>query len=212
MPGVGEKTAARLITTYGDLDGIYAHLDELTPKLRQSLADARGRRCGPTPWPSRWSATSTVDVDPDDAAIGGWDPEELRRLFDFLEFRTLWDRFLDATGGDEGNPSPGRVGAALEMRSSRSSGRRPRGLHAPHRLAGGGRPLAVAGAWEGRQGRSALAGLAFAAATARPRTRSSVVWLGDALLGRTPSVRAALGWPSRRRRGRRRRPTMPRPS
>ena len=37
VPGVGEKTAARLISTYGDLDGVYAHLDELTPRLRDSL-------------------------------------------------------------------------------------------------------------------------------------------------------------------------------
>ena len=31
VPGVGEKTAARLIATYGTLEGIYEHLDELTP-------------------------------------------------------------------------------------------------------------------------------------------------------------------------------------
>jgi DNA polymerase-1 len=39
VPGVGEKTAARLITTHGGLDGVFSHLDELTPKLRQSLTD-----------------------------------------------------------------------------------------------------------------------------------------------------------------------------
>ena len=38
VPGVGEKTAAKLLTKYGDLDGIFAHLDELTPKLRENLA------------------------------------------------------------------------------------------------------------------------------------------------------------------------------
>ena len=46
VPGVGEKTAAKLINTYGDLDGIFAHLDELTPKLRQSLADSEAESCG----------------------------------------------------------------------------------------------------------------------------------------------------------------------
>src|SRR5207253_2822837 len=40
VPGVGEKTAAKLINTYGDLDGIFSHLDELSPKLRQNLAAA----------------------------------------------------------------------------------------------------------------------------------------------------------------------------
>ena len=38
IPGVGEKTAAKLLTKYGDLDGIFEHLDEQTPKLRENLA------------------------------------------------------------------------------------------------------------------------------------------------------------------------------
>ena len=38
VPGVGEKTAAKLVNAYGDLDGIFAHVDEQTPKLRQNLA------------------------------------------------------------------------------------------------------------------------------------------------------------------------------
>ena len=37
VPGVGEKTAAKLITTYGGIDGIFEHLDEQTPKLRENL-------------------------------------------------------------------------------------------------------------------------------------------------------------------------------
>ena len=41
VPGVGEKTAAKLISTYGGLDGIFAHLDELTLKLRASLASPK---------------------------------------------------------------------------------------------------------------------------------------------------------------------------
>src|ERR1700759_5471432 len=51
VAGVGEKTAARLINTYQDIDGIYAHLDELTPKLRQSLGDseATGRQNAAAP-------------------------------------------------------------------------------------------------------------------------------------------------------------------
>src|SRR3954452_15171998 len=39
VPGVGEKTAAKLINDYGDLDAIFANLDKLTPKLRQNMAD-----------------------------------------------------------------------------------------------------------------------------------------------------------------------------
>src|SRR3954452_16107791 len=43
VPGVGEKTAAKLINQYGDLDGVFSHLDELIPKLRQNLADHEER-------------------------------------------------------------------------------------------------------------------------------------------------------------------------
>ena len=39
VPGVGEKTAAKLINTYGGLDGIFAHVDEQTPKLRENLTE-----------------------------------------------------------------------------------------------------------------------------------------------------------------------------
>src|SRR5207248_3102891 len=39
VPGVGEKTAAKLITKYGGIDGIYEHLDEQTPKLRSNSSE-----------------------------------------------------------------------------------------------------------------------------------------------------------------------------
>src|SRR6188474_1806590 len=35
VPGVGEKTAAKLINEHGGLDGIFANLDRCTPKLRE---------------------------------------------------------------------------------------------------------------------------------------------------------------------------------
>ena len=43
VPGIGEKTAAKLVTTYGNLEGIFEHLDELPPKQRQNLGEARDR-------------------------------------------------------------------------------------------------------------------------------------------------------------------------
>ncbi len=43
VDGVGEKTAAKLINSYGGLQGIYANVDAQTPKLRQNLAEAQQR-------------------------------------------------------------------------------------------------------------------------------------------------------------------------
>ena len=45
VPGIGEKTAASLLATYSDLDGIEAAADDpssdLRPRIRQSLLDSR---------------------------------------------------------------------------------------------------------------------------------------------------------------------------
>ncbi len=43
VPGVGEKTAAKLINAYGSLEAVFDHADEQTPKLRESLHASRER-------------------------------------------------------------------------------------------------------------------------------------------------------------------------
>jgi len=43
VPGIGPKTAASLITTYGSLEGVLANLDKLTPKRRESIMAARSQ-------------------------------------------------------------------------------------------------------------------------------------------------------------------------
>jgi DNA polymerase-1 len=53
VPGVGEKTAAKLINTYGDLDGIFAHLDEAAGQPDRVGADRPQERRGHPPHPRR---------------------------------------------------------------------------------------------------------------------------------------------------------------
>ncbi|MFC3502844.1 5'-3' exonuclease H3TH domain-containing protein [Micromonospora krabiensis] len=78
VPGVGEKTAARLITRYGDLDGILAALDDpgsgFAPGLRAKLAAARDylavapkvvRVALDVPLPELATALPTAPADPD---------------------------------------------------------------------------------------------------------------------------------------------------
>ena len=43
VPGIGEKTAAKLLNTFGGLDGIFEHLEELPPKQRENLGKMRDR-------------------------------------------------------------------------------------------------------------------------------------------------------------------------
>ncbi len=97
VPGVGEKTAAKLINTYGGLDGIFVHLDEQTPKLRASLSEHEERvRRNRDVMVLRRDAP--IEVDLDELAIRP-EPSEVKRLFDFLEFRTLSDRLAEALEG-----------------------------------------------------------------------------------------------------------------
>jgi len=97
VPGVGEKTAAKLVATYGDLEGIFEHLDELPPKQRQNLGAAR-ERVFLNREMSRLVCDVPVDVDPGDLRQGPWDREQVRVLFDQLAFRTLMPRLLEAVG------------------------------------------------------------------------------------------------------------------
>ncbi|MFB0901425.1 MAG: DNA polymerase I, partial [Acidimicrobiales bacterium] len=99
--GVGEKTAAKLINKYGDIEGIYAHIDEQTPKLRENLATYRenvDRNLEMMPL----VLDVPIEAKIDDLQIGGIDAEEVRRLFDFLEFRALYDRLTGVLDFDSG--------------------------------------------------------------------------------------------------------------
>jgi DNA polymerase-1 len=181
VPGVGEKTAARLINRYGDLDGVFAHVDEQTPKLRENLKAHESR--------VRQNALATplvrdleLDVDLDDLRMGPWEPEEVRVLFGFLEFRTLYDRLIEAVGGQAAPPPPAQA-LETEVRVVRDAAAAV-GL-VDGLAARGQRPLAVAAAWAGEEGRSPLAGLALAV------DDTASAWLDTGLLG-DPAVTAAL--------------------
>ena len=100
VPGVGEKTAAKLINTYGGLDGIFANVDAQTPKLRASLAEHEARvRSNAELMVLRRNAPIEVDLE---ALTIEPDVAEVRRLFDFLEFRALTDRLFEALGTPAG--------------------------------------------------------------------------------------------------------------
>ena len=155
VPGVGEKTAAKLVNEYGDLDGIFANLDKLTPKLRENLAASEDR--------VRLNAQATpllrdvpVDCDIDELKMGGWDVDEVRDLFNFLEFRTLWDRLLEATA------TAPTVEAALDI-STFDLTIEPGAADDLRKLCEAGEAVAVEPEWAADPGRSPLLGIAVAA-------------------------------------------------
>ena len=183
VPGVGEKTAAKLINQYGGIDGIYEHLDELTPKLRQNLAENEDKaRMNIDLMTLRHDAPVTVD--PDELQIGNFDLAEVRQLFDFLEFRQLFDRLIGVLG--VANDSAEAVSASVleAERTDVSTQKDATALFGE--LAKISTPLAAAGAWAGDEGRSEFEGLALVTDAAM----GEVAWISAETLA-APKVAAA---------------------
>jgi DNA polymerase-1 len=91
VPGVGDKTAAKWIKEYGDLDGIIANVDKIKGKvgdsLRAHLADViRNYDL------NALICDLELPLAPQDVRWQGWDREAVHQVFDALEFRILRER------------------------------------------------------------------------------------------------------------------------
>lgn len=98
VPGVGEKTAAKLIVAYPSLEALYEDLDELTPKLRENLAGSKDQVFLNRDLMTMVRDVAIDDIDPTDLVLTPFDRDTVRALFDELAFRSLWQR-LDELGG-----------------------------------------------------------------------------------------------------------------
>jgi len=135
VPGVGEKTAARLVAEYGGLEGVYAHLEDHSPRLRESLEAARdqvflNRRL------TYLLEDVPVEALPEDLRLLPWDPARVRPVFEALAFRGLWQRLQEVGGG-----SAVAAGGVLDVEVVAAGD--------PAALASGGGLLALEPVWEG---------------------------------------------------------------
>jgi DNA polymerase-1 len=178
VPGVGEKTAAKLLNAYGSLDGLFDHVDEQTPKLRESLV-AHEDRVRKNHEVMVLRRDAPIDVDYDALTITP-NPTEVKRLFEFLEFRTLAERLNEALDKPVAEPAGDRDELVAEVDQMDT----PNAAIAA--LAGPG-TLDIGAAWSGEPGRSDLVGLAVVTDGAS----GSVAWIPTELL-LAPEVTAAL--------------------
>src|SRR3954447_21566107 len=145
VPGVGEKTAAKLIMKYGGIDGIYEHLDEQTPKLKTNLAEHEEivRRNADVMILLR---DVPLEIAPDGLRLEPFDKEEVRQLFDFLEFRTLQERLAGALGDVEGVAVSSTAVLEAEVTTVDKAADAVKLLK---ELRNGTAPLAIEAAWDG---------------------------------------------------------------
>ncbi len=91
VPGVGQKTATKLIQDYGTLESILEHVDELPPRARTSLLENRDQAIQ-----SKYLATivrdAPVTLDLEGAKALRYDIDHARRVLYELEFYSLADR------------------------------------------------------------------------------------------------------------------------
>jgi DNA polymerase I len=90
-PGIGPKNARKLISDFGDIDGIYGNLDQLKGKQKENLKEYEEQvRL------SRQLATISLDVpvefEPEKLQMEAADNQTLKILFQELEFRSMIER------------------------------------------------------------------------------------------------------------------------
>ena len=91
VPGVGEKTASKLVQDFGSVEELMRRTDELKGKLKDSI-EAAGEQLALNKELAELNTDVDVPISPEDAVMGDWDVEAVRRLFTSLEFRTLFER------------------------------------------------------------------------------------------------------------------------
>ncbi len=91
VPGVGEKTALKLLHEYGDIETLLKHLNELKGKLKERI-EQNGKDA------LKWRRLATLKLDAtfdfslDSLAFNGYDQDELKAFYESLEFHSLIKR------------------------------------------------------------------------------------------------------------------------
>ncbi|MFN8052033.1 MAG: DNA polymerase I [Acidimicrobiales bacterium] len=174
VTGVGEKTAAKLINSYGDLDGIFANVDAQTPKLRSNLIEHEAQARSNVDM-MRLVRDVELPVAPSDLVQGEFDQEEVVDYFKFLEFGSLIGRLGEAFG----NQVAGDLAEPRNVISAEVTEVEPAAAAAVlSELTADAGPLVLAVGWSGTPGRSDITGVA----AVTDRDAGEVAWFAADVL------------------------------
>ncbi|MDE7106819.1 MAG: DNA polymerase I, partial [Clostridiales bacterium] len=105
VAGIGEKSAVELIRTYGTLDGIYAHLDEIKGSRHDKLAAGKDNAYLSYKL-ARIDTDAPMDFSLSDCELNFPFPAAVKNRFAELEFKSLISRDELFAQADEGSPTP----------------------------------------------------------------------------------------------------------
>ena len=112
VPKVGPKTAQELMTRFGSLDNIYAHLDEVTKKSIKESLSANRDLAELSRTLARINTQAELSVTWDDMKLGEMFTPEAYTLFQKLEFKNMLGRFQEQPSIDEGRKENYRISGA----------------------------------------------------------------------------------------------------
>jgi DNA polymerase-1 len=126
VPGVGEKTAAKLLNSYRDFDELFANLGDLTPKLRENLA-ANEQLARSNQRVMTLVYDVPLDIEAEALHLGGWDRAQVQAFFERFEMNAMRSRFEKLM--DEGLLGEGSGAASSATKSPSKTATKPSITH-----------------------------------------------------------------------------------
>ncbi|HIU03581.1 MAG TPA: DNA polymerase I [Candidatus Onthocola gallistercoris] len=101
VPGIGEKTAAKIITTFGSIENAYAHVDEIKPPRASKNLKEHFDLAVMSKKLATIITDCPLDVSIGDATLDHLYSEEAYQIFKRLEFKNILSRFSRDTASNE---------------------------------------------------------------------------------------------------------------
>ena len=117
VPGVGDKTAVKLIEEFGSVEGVLEHIDEVEPERLREALRAHREQAQLSKELATIDAEAPVTLDLEACRFDRYDRDKVLDLFRELEFRSLIPRLpkLRLAAAEEVQPAPAEAEAAAEV-------------------------------------------------------------------------------------------------
>lgn len=116
VPGIGEKTAARLIQKFGDIDGIFRNLQDIPPRLRDAIVRHMEEIKNNLDL-IKVKKDLDLELKPEDCLLKEANKDVLKELFRELEFKILLKELLEK---DSPKPNDEYSGAIQDLEGVKS--------------------------------------------------------------------------------------------
>jgi DNA polymerase-1 len=119
VPGVGEKTAAKLMTKYQDIVSVFNAAEEQTPKLKQGLLESRERVLRNAQlMVLRRDAPVSIDIT---QTAPQPNMDALKTMFETLEFKSMFARAKTVFKSDQSTEAKTAINSKITVKSQTNS-------------------------------------------------------------------------------------------